>query len=200
MGEEFDESDMAIYEGSLIRVIRAPYFGRVGVFGDELTYPITADMEESSFNGIDHKKPQFQSRIEIPGFIDFYSDVIDAFCEDGEDEGLAAIANLDVDVMQGIHRRLQFGRYIIDSKLAENPDFRELLEGYTPDIRQDVLKFIVIPNQEARVIEKTIDFSETNNLDLNPQEIPWLISEYIRMNTLVQFEFINKVYGVDLSK
>ena len=28
--EEFDESDLAINEGSLIRVIRAPYFGRVG--------------------------------------------------------------------------------------------------------------------------------------------------------------------------
>ena len=29
-GEEFDESDLAISEGSLIRVIRAPYFGKVG--------------------------------------------------------------------------------------------------------------------------------------------------------------------------
>ena len=28
--EEYDESDLAINEGSLIRVIRAPYFGRVG--------------------------------------------------------------------------------------------------------------------------------------------------------------------------
>jgi len=28
--EEFDESDLAISEGSLIRVIRAPYFGKVG--------------------------------------------------------------------------------------------------------------------------------------------------------------------------
>ena len=31
MGEEFDESDLAISEGSLIRVIRAPYFGKVGI-------------------------------------------------------------------------------------------------------------------------------------------------------------------------
>ncbi|SVD49848.1 uncharacterized protein METZ01_LOCUS402702, partial [marine metagenome] len=30
VGEEFDESDLTISEGSLIRVIRAPYFGRVG--------------------------------------------------------------------------------------------------------------------------------------------------------------------------
>jgi len=30
VGEEFDESEMAISEGSLIRVIRAPYFGKVG--------------------------------------------------------------------------------------------------------------------------------------------------------------------------
>ena len=29
-GEEYDESDLAISEGSLIRVIRAPYFGKVG--------------------------------------------------------------------------------------------------------------------------------------------------------------------------
>ena len=29
--EEFDESDLAISEGSLIRVIRAPYFGKVGI-------------------------------------------------------------------------------------------------------------------------------------------------------------------------
>ena len=28
--EEFDESDLAISEGSLIRVIRAPFFGKVG--------------------------------------------------------------------------------------------------------------------------------------------------------------------------
>ena len=28
--EEYDESDLAINEGSFIRVIRAPYFGRVG--------------------------------------------------------------------------------------------------------------------------------------------------------------------------
>jgi hypothetical protein len=29
--EEFDESDLAIFEGSLIRVIRVPYFGKVGI-------------------------------------------------------------------------------------------------------------------------------------------------------------------------
>mgnify|MGYP001158709050 FL=1 len=29
--KEFDESDLAISQGSLIRVIRAPYFGKVGV-------------------------------------------------------------------------------------------------------------------------------------------------------------------------
>ncbi len=31
IGKEFDESDLAICQGSLIRVIRAPYFGKVGI-------------------------------------------------------------------------------------------------------------------------------------------------------------------------
>ena len=31
LGEEFDESDLVISKGSLIRVIREPYFGRVGL-------------------------------------------------------------------------------------------------------------------------------------------------------------------------
>lgn len=197
IGEQY--KNISFLEYALIEKER--YFGKIGLFGDELTYPITEEGEmQIPVNEFNNKKPRFQDRIEVPDFAGFYSEVIDSFCEDGKNTGLAElIVDLDVDAMHSIHKRLQFGRYIIDAKLVENSDFRELLEDYTSKRKQDVLKFIVIPEQEARVIEKTIDYSESSGLNLNTLKIPWLIQEYIRMNTHVQFQHIKGVYGIDLS-
>lgn len=197
LGEQY--KDISFLEYALIEKER--YFGRIGLFGDELTYPITEEGEmQSSISKVNNKKPQFQNRIEIPGFIDFYLGVINSFCEDGENTGLeGVVADLDIDTMQSIHKRLQFGRYIIDAKLVENPDFKALLENYSSEKRDDVLKYILIPEQEAKVIEKAVDYSESNDLNLDSLKIPWLIQEYIRMNTHVQFQHIKGMCGIDLS-
>jgi len=176
------------------------YYRKMGRYRHETQYPII-DLEEpeSLFFGVDQKDQTFRQRIEIPDLIGFYIGIVNGFCEPGENPGRTSlIADLDVDCLDEIHSRLQFGRYIIDGKIASRPELKELIENYTAARRPDVLKHIVFKEQERKVIEAAIKYSEDNGLGLDEDKLSGLIKDFIRINTNVQFEYLRRFYNVDL--
>ena len=107
---------------------------------------------------------------------------------------------MDVDLLEEVHTRLQFGRYIIDGKINSRPDLKDLLENYTPDKKEDVLKHILFKDQEEKVIKSALEYNSKMNLNLDKEQIPGLIKDFIRINTNIQFDHLRKFYDVDLGK
>jgi len=196
LGEKY--KDLSLLEYAIIE--KEKYYMKMGRYRHETQYPITLEEEiEGPFYGVDQKKQTFKTRIEIPNLIEFYKGIVNNFCEQGEDSGRAClIADLDVDCIDEIHSRLQFGRYIIDGKIGSNSDIKELLDKYSPDKRKDVLGYIVFKEQEQKVVDSAIDYSKSKNLGLSTENVSSLIKDFIKLNTKVQFQYLKTVYNVDL--
>lgn len=176
------------------------YYALMGRYRHETQYPITDVRMEGPFNEADDKGFFFRPKITIPGIFDWYQEVVDRFCEPGENPGRAGIvADIDADVMDEMHTRLQFGRYIIDGKIASRPELKEMVEHYTPDLRDDVLSHIIFKEQEARVVKLATDYSDEHH-GFDHANVDWLVREYIRINTQVQFGHLKRFYDVDLGE
>ncbi|MBR9675639.1 hypothetical protein GOV05_01370 [Candidatus Woesearchaeota archaeon] len=198
LGEGFE--DISLLEYAINE--KEGYYKKMGRYRHETRYSIIEGEETTSpFYGVEQKNERFKKRIEIPNFLEFYKSLIDDFCEDGENPGRTSqIADLDVDCLDQIHTRLQFGRYIIDGKIESIPELNELVTDYTPKNKEDVLSHIVFKEQENRVVEAAIDYSLKNDLGFKVGSVRKLIKNFIDINTNVQFMHLKEIYGVDLEK
>ena len=190
--------DVSFLEYSIME--KEKYLSKIGIFSQDTEFPLTS-ISKGPFRNFYSKQENFKHRIVIPDFTNFYVSIVKDFCESGENPGKASrIIDIDVDCIEELHSRVQFGRYIIDGKIKSNPELKALAERYDAEKKQDILKHIILREQEKRVIDSVVSYSNLNRLCLKEDKLVDLTVNLIKTNTFVQFEHLKKVYGIDLNE
>lgn len=185
------------------------YYASIGRYMHNLEFSITSEepSEDSIFKGLSLKDKKIAVDIDVPDLLIKYEEkVIKPFCKEGEDNGRAGqIVDIDTNVLQNLHRRIQIGRYVADKKIKKNGELKELLENYSQENDKKIIDMLIVKKREDDVIldaqkysrEKFSSSFKEEDLDLSIKNL----FRYIIDTTLdLEIKYLKKNFAIERYK
>lgn len=122
----------------------------------------------------------------------FYTKILlPKLCENDDDPTTyGETVYIDADLLQQLHERINVGRYVAESKLATNPQIRDLV-GDVPALTS----LLKDPQREQIVIDRAKDVAKSYQLDPDATGMTfrWIIDQTLQ----VEIDYLQKKFAVE---